>query len=136
MPGARAPRYAITNARIVTAAGPAIEKGTLVMRDGVIEDVGPRGLPLRRMRVVVDGSGLVVYPGLIDMSNRRDRRRRHDPDRRRRGCGARGPERGFAGGARGSPPPDAITWADQGARGPDTPPPSGRRGVENCRDRG
>ena len=37
----RAPRYAITNAKIVTAAGPTIEKGTVVMRDGVIEDVGP-----------------------------------------------------------------------------------------------
>src|SRR4029453_19147532 len=37
----RAPRYAITNARIVTAAGAPIEKGTVVMRDGVIEDVGP-----------------------------------------------------------------------------------------------
>ena len=36
----RAPRYAITNARIVTAAGPVIEKGTVVMREGIIEDVG------------------------------------------------------------------------------------------------
>ena len=36
----RAPRYAITNARIVTMTGAPIEKGTVVMRDGVIEDVG------------------------------------------------------------------------------------------------
>ena len=36
----RAPRYAITNARIVTMAGAPIEKGTLLMRDGVIEEVG------------------------------------------------------------------------------------------------
>ena len=64
----RAPRYAITNARIVTAAGPAIEKGTLVLRDGVIEDVGA-AVAAPADAVVVDGTGLVVYPGLIDMSN-------------------------------------------------------------------
>ena len=64
----RAPRYAITNARIVTAAGPAIEKGTLVLRDGLIEDVGP-AVATPADAVVVDGTGLVVYPGLIDMSN-------------------------------------------------------------------
>src|SRR5690349_8331495 len=64
----RAPRYAVTNARIVTMAGATIEKGTLVMRDGVIEDVGVSvAAPADAM--VVDGTGLVVYPGLIDMSN-------------------------------------------------------------------
>ena len=63
-----APRYAITNARIVTAAGAAIEKGTLVMRDGVIEDVGA-AVAAPADALVVDGTGLVVYPGLIDMSN-------------------------------------------------------------------
>ena len=64
----RAPRYAITNARIVTMAATAIDKGTLVMRDGVIEDVGPSvAAPADSM--LVDGTGLVVYPGLIDMSN-------------------------------------------------------------------
>ncbi len=64
----RAPRYAITNARIVTVAGPPIEKGTVVMRDGVIEDVGA-SVAAPADAVVVDGAGLVVYPGLIDMSN-------------------------------------------------------------------
>jgi len=64
----RAPRYAITNARVVTMAGPPIEKGTLVMRDGVIEEVGPSVTPPADA-VVVDGSGLVVYPGLVDMAN-------------------------------------------------------------------
>ena len=32
--------YAITNARIVTVSGPAIEKGTIVVRDGLIAAVG------------------------------------------------------------------------------------------------
>src|SRR5215207_3781207 len=64
----RAPRYAITNAKIVTAAGPVIDKGTVVMRDGLIEDVGA-GIAAPADALVVDGNGLVVYPGLIDMSN-------------------------------------------------------------------
>lgn len=63
-----APRYAITNARIVTMAGAPIEKGTLVMRDGMIEEVGP-SVAAPADALVVDGNGLVVYPGLIDMSN-------------------------------------------------------------------
>ncbi len=65
---ARAPRYAITNAKIVTVAGAPIEKGTVVMRDGVIEDVGA-SIPTPADALVVEGSGLVVYPGAIDMSN-------------------------------------------------------------------
>ena len=65
---ARAPRYAITNARIVTLAGAPIDKGTVVMRDGVIEEVGS-SVATPADALVVDGSGLVVYPGAIDMSN-------------------------------------------------------------------
>jgi len=64
----RAPRYAITNARIVTLAGAPIEKGTLVLRDGVIEEVGP-SVATPGDAVVIDGSGLAVYPGVIDMAN-------------------------------------------------------------------
>src|SRR5438105_2430054 len=64
----RAPRYAITNAKIVTGAGAAIDKGTLVMRDGVIEDVGA-ATAAPADAVVIDGTGLTVYPGLIDMAN-------------------------------------------------------------------
>ncbi|MFL6280935.1 MAG: hypothetical protein ACJ731_12545, partial [Vicinamibacterales bacterium] len=64
----RAPRYAITNARIVTMTGAPIEKGTLLMRDGVIEEVGA-SLAAPADAVVVDATGLVVYPGLVDMSN-------------------------------------------------------------------
>ena len=64
----RAPRYAITNARIVTAAGPVIDKGTVVMREGIIEDVGA-AVAAPADALLVDGTGLVVYPGMIDMSN-------------------------------------------------------------------
>jgi imidazolonepropionase-like amidohydrolase len=60
--------YAIQGARIVTVAGAPIESGTVVVRGGVIEAVGasvqaPAGAQ------IVEGKGLTVYPGLIDMSN-------------------------------------------------------------------
>lgn len=58
--------YAITGARIVTAAGPAIESGTVVIRDGRIEAVGA-GVTAPAGATVVDGKGLTLYPGLIDM---------------------------------------------------------------------
>jgi len=68
-PRAQAPHvYAITNARIVTAAGAPIENGTIVFRDGIIEQVGAAITPPQAARVY-DGKGLTVYPGLIDMGN-------------------------------------------------------------------
>jgi imidazolonepropionase-like amidohydrolase len=57
--------YAITNARIVPVSGPAIEKGTIVIRDGLITAVGPAAATPADARVI-DGSGLTVYPGFID----------------------------------------------------------------------
>src|SRR5437588_4702524 len=57
--------YAITNARIVTVSGPVIEKGTVVIRDGLIVAVGDR-VPTPADATIIDGSGLTVYPGLID----------------------------------------------------------------------
>jgi imidazolonepropionase-like amidohydrolase len=68
-PRAQAPHlYAITNARIVTAAGAPIENGTIVFRDGLIEQVGTGIMPPAAARVY-DGKGMQVYPGLIDMGN-------------------------------------------------------------------
>jgi imidazolonepropionase-like amidohydrolase len=60
--------YAIKGARIVTAAGAPIASGTLVIRDGLIEAVGadvqaPAGA------IVIEGAGMTVYPGLVDMGN-------------------------------------------------------------------
>ena len=57
--------YAITNARIVPGSGPAIERGTVVIRDGLIAAVGANVAAPADARIV-DGSGLTVYPGLID----------------------------------------------------------------------
>lgn len=57
--------YAITNARIVTVSGPVIDRGTIVIRDGLIAAVGANVAAPRDARVI-DGTGLTVYPGLID----------------------------------------------------------------------
>jgi imidazolonepropionase-like amidohydrolase len=57
--------FAITNARVVPVSGPPIEKGTIVIRDGLIAAVGANVAVPADARVI-DGSGLSVYPGLID----------------------------------------------------------------------
>ena len=58
--------YAIKGARIVTAAGAPLASGTVVIRNGLIEAVGAE-VPMPNDAVVIDGAGLTVYPGLIDM---------------------------------------------------------------------
>ena len=58
--------YAITGARLVTVAGPAVASGTIVVRNGLIEAVGA-GVQPPADAVIIDGAGLTVYPGLIDM---------------------------------------------------------------------
>ena len=57
--------YAITNARIVTVTGPVIERGTVVIRNGLIAAAGANVNAPSDARVI-DGTGLTVYPGLID----------------------------------------------------------------------
>jgi imidazolonepropionase-like amidohydrolase len=56
---------AIRNAKIVTVSGPVIPKGTVVLRNGLIEAVG-ENVPVPPDAMLVDGEGLTVYPGLID----------------------------------------------------------------------
>jgi imidazolonepropionase-like amidohydrolase len=56
---------AITNARIVTVSGATIERGTVVIRDGLIEAVGAN-VTAPADAQVFDGNGLTVYPGFID----------------------------------------------------------------------
>ena len=57
--------YAITNARIVTVSGPVIDRGTVVIRNGLIAAAGANVAAPPDARVI-DGTGLTVYPGLID----------------------------------------------------------------------
>jgi imidazolonepropionase-like amidohydrolase len=59
------PAIAIRNAKIVTVSGPVIAKGTVVVRNGLIEAVGDN-VQTPSDAMVIDGEGLTVYPGLID----------------------------------------------------------------------
>jgi len=56
---------AIRNATILTAAGPTIRNGTIVLRDGKIVAVGANVTVPPEARVV-DGTGKFVTPGVID----------------------------------------------------------------------
>ena len=56
---------AIRNAKIVTVSGAVIAKGTVVVRNGLIEAVGDN-VPVPADALVIDGEGLTVYPGLVD----------------------------------------------------------------------
>ena len=56
---------AITNARVHTMAGAALDGATIVVRDGRIDAVG-RGLAVPAGARVVDAAGGVVTPGFID----------------------------------------------------------------------
>ncbi|MDT5269870.1 MAG: hypothetical protein QOH49_2056 [Acidobacteriota bacterium] len=66
-PGGGIDVYAITNARVVTVNGATIERGTVVIRDGLIAAVGANVSAPPDARTI-DGTGLTVYPGLIDSS--------------------------------------------------------------------
>jgi imidazolonepropionase-like amidohydrolase len=60
--------WALTNARIQTISHGTIEKGTIVIRDGLIAAVGANVAVPPDARVL-DLSGRTVYPGLIDLTS-------------------------------------------------------------------
>jgi imidazolonepropionase-like amidohydrolase len=55
----------IRNATILTAAGPAIRNGAILLRNGRIAAIGPT-VDAPADAVVIDGSGKFVTPGMID----------------------------------------------------------------------
>src|SRR5437764_343225 len=58
---------AITGARVVVSADKTLAKATVLLRDGLIADViEGDDVPVPPDALVIDGSGLTVYPGLID----------------------------------------------------------------------
>src|SRR3954467_2099475 len=63
--------HALTNARIVAAPGKTIEKGTVLIRDGIIVEVGPDVKVPAEARVW-DLNGKTVYAGFIDGYSRLD----------------------------------------------------------------
>ena len=60
--------WALTNARIETVTKGTIERGTVVIRDGVIEAVGASITPPADARVV-DLSGKTIAPAFIDLTS-------------------------------------------------------------------
>jgi imidazolonepropionase-like amidohydrolase len=60
--------WALTNARLETVTRGTIERGTLVIRDGLIEAVGPNVTAPADARVL-DLAGRTVYPGFIDLTS-------------------------------------------------------------------
>ena len=105
---------AIHNARIVPVSGPAIDRGTVVLRDGLIEAVGPAVNPPDGAWVI-EADGLTVYPGLIDALSTL-------------GIPAAAPAQNGAGGRGGAQTPatppagQAATPAAPPARGPEDRP--------------
>src|SRR5688500_9218892 len=63
-----APAYAIRGAKIVPVSGAEIASGNIVLRGGLIEAVGANAV-IPNDAIIIDGTGLTVYPGLIDMGN-------------------------------------------------------------------
>ncbi|HTE18080.1 MAG TPA: hypothetical protein VK689_06830, partial [Armatimonadota bacterium] len=58
--------WIIRNARVVPVSGPALERGSVVVRDGLIAEVGAE-VAVPPGAKELDGQGLNVYPGLIDL---------------------------------------------------------------------
>jgi imidazolonepropionase-like amidohydrolase len=60
------PTYAIRNCRIVPVTGPPVEKGVIVIRDGLIEALGAADkVKIPGDAEIVEAEGLIAYPGLI-----------------------------------------------------------------------
>ena len=67
-PGAYPAAYAITGAKIVAGPGKTFDPGTIVVRRGVIEAVGlAKDVTVPYDAETIEGKGLVVYPGFIDL---------------------------------------------------------------------
>src|SRR5438105_2873289 len=63
--------HALTNARIVAAPGKTIEKGTVLIRNGIIVEVGPDVKVPAEARIW-DLAGKTIYAGFIDAYSRLD----------------------------------------------------------------
>ena len=96
---AKVPSYAITKAKVITVSGAVIDNATVVLRDGVVVDVGP-SVTIPKDARVIDGTGLTLTPGLIDAYSGAGM-----PAARPAGGGAGG------GAAAGAPAPNPIAPA-------------------------
>ncbi len=106
--------YAITDARIYPVSGPMIARGSIVIRNGLIEAVGGN-VSIPPEATVVDGNGLTVFPGLIDAFSDIGTAEQAQPAGAGGGGGRGG--RGGRGGPQQAPPQDVIESIFQEARG-------------------
>ena len=109
---------AIRNAKIVTVSGPVIAKGTVVVRNGLIEAVG-ESVAVPADAWIVEGEGLTVYPGMIDSLSSVGLGSGGTP-----AAGAAGRAGGRAAGAQAAPaaPATAPAITSTPARGPEDRP--------------
>lgn len=68
-PKAQRGTFALTNARIETVTNGTIERGTVVIRDDRIVDLGAN-VTVPAGADVIDCTGMTIYPGLIDAGTR------------------------------------------------------------------
>ncbi len=64
-PPAPPPFYAITNARVVTVSGGVLDRATVLVANGLIEEIGS-DLEVPADAWIIDGEGMTLYPGLIN----------------------------------------------------------------------
>src|SRR5690349_6782930 len=57
--------FALTNATVETVTKGRLENATVIIRNGIIEAVGP-GVSIPVDAIVIDCKGLTVYPGMVD----------------------------------------------------------------------
>jgi imidazolonepropionase-like amidohydrolase len=77
-PDLQATTYAIRDARVVVEPGTILPRATVVIRDGLISDVGP-DVAIPADAGITEGKGLTVYPGFLDAGSTRG----YDPALRR-----------------------------------------------------
>src|SRR5215468_5357613 len=106
--------YAIKGGTVVTVTGATIQKGTVIIRNGLIEAVGA-DIPIPGDARVVDATGMTVYPGLIDAYTNIGL-----------GAPAPTPAQGGRGGGRPAPPVPAIPATTDAGGAQPTPTPSGQ----------
>ncbi len=96
--------YAIENARLVRLTGRTIESGTIVVENGIITAIGDN-VQTPPGAWVIDGTGLTVYPGLIDGLSTLGMSEEDAPPERQGGRGFGGGPPGGRGGGPDAPPP-------------------------------
>src|SRR4051794_27171232 len=62
--------FAVRDARVVTEPGKVLARANVVLRDGVIVEVGPNAV-IPPDALVIEGKDLTVYPGFVDALNHR-----------------------------------------------------------------